>query len=381
MKKMRILVTGGGTGGHMHPIVSVVSELQAESVRRGTPVRIRYIGSANKKYRELLKDNGVEVRRILGGKFRRYFSFANVIDFPKLALSFIQAFFKLYFFMPDVVFSKGGPGSAPVVLAARFYRIPVVIHESDSIPSVTGKFTARFAKVIAISFESARGYFKSIKGRVILTGNPIRTSLIKDKIDQAKAKAFLEFDNNLPLVLVLGGSQGAALINDFILDNLKDLLSVTQIFHQTGEKNYEDVGREFSVVAKDIPEELVKRYKAVDYFNSDIGLALSASDVVVSRPGASAIFELAAFEKPAILIPITNSANNHQIHNAVEYGKTGAALVFEEGNLLPHLFLERLVGLFHDPDKLVNMSKATAQFYMPDAALKLARILLTINEQ
>ena len=365
----------------MYPILSVAIELQTEALKRGIPVKIRYVGAADKKYRDLLSENGVEVRKILGGKFRRYFSWANFVDIPKIAISMVQAIWKLYFFMPDVVFSKGGPGSIPVVLAARFYRTPVVIHESDSIPSVTGRFTGRFAKVIATSFESAGPYFNGMKGRIILTGNPIRTSLLRGKMDQAKAKAFLEFDGEAPLILVLGGSQGAALINDFVLDNLQNLLPITQIFHQTGEKNYETVGNEFAVVAGELPEKLIKRYKAIDYFNADISFAIAAADIVVSRPGASAIYEIAAFEKPSILIPITNSANNHQLHNAVEYSKTGAALVFEEQNLLPHLFLERLTELFSDPNKLTNMSKATAQFYRPDAALKLAQILFTINEQ
>lgn len=381
MGRMRILVTGGGTGGHIYPIVSVVVELQAEALRQNIPLRVRYVGAAGKKYRNILKDNGVEVKKILSSKFRRYFSFANLIDFPKLLISVFQALWKLFWFMPDVVFSKGGPGSVPVVLAARFYKIPIVIHESDSIPSMTGKFTGRFAKVIATSFGSTGRYFEGLKGRVVLIGNPIRTFLLKERMTQSRAKAFLEFNQELPLILVLGGSQGAAFINDFILDNLKELLPVTQIFHQTGVKNYDKVASEFAVIEKELPENLTKRYKAVDYFENDISIALTACDLVIGRPGAGGIFEIAAFQKPSILIPITNSANNHQMHNAVEYSQTGAALVFEEKNLLPNLFMKRIEELFSDPNKLVAMSKATAQFYKPDAALKLAQILLTIKSE
>ena len=380
-KKIRVLVTGGGTGGHIYPILSVVAEMQTAALGRDISLKIRYVGAAGKKYRRLLRENGVEVRKILGSKFRRYFSFANFIDFPKFLISLFQAFWKLFWFMPDVVFSKGGPGSIPVVLAARFYRFPVVIHESDSVPSVTGKFTARFAKVIATSFETAGRYFENSKGRVILTGNPIRTSLLKEKMTHSKAKAFLEFDKELPLILVLGGSQGAQLINNFILDNLKDILSVTQIFHQTGIKNYDKVAGEFAVLEKELPEEITKRYKAIDYFSNDISIALTACDLVLSRPGAGGIFEIAAFQKPSILVPITDSANNHQMLNAIEYSKTGAAIVFEEENLLPNLFLGRLKELFGDADKLISMSKATAEFYKPDAAQKLAQILFTIKSE
>src|SRR3989338_6260110 len=122
MKKTRILVTGGGTGGHINPIVAVAVELQTEALRQGIPLKIRYIGSTEKKYRDNLKENGVEVRTVLGSKLRRYFSWANVVDIPKFVISLCQALFHLLLFMPDVVFSKGGPGSIPVVLAAKFYR-------------------------------------------------------------------------------------------------------------------------------------------------------------------------------------------------------------------------------------------------------------------
>jgi len=381
MKKTRILVTGGGTGGHINPIVAVAVELQTEALRQNIPLKIRYVGSTEKKYRDNLKENGVEIRTILGSKLRRYFSWANVVDIPKFAISLCQALFHLLLFMPGVVFSKGGPGSIPVVLAAKFYRIPIVIHESDSVPSVTGMITSKFAKVIATSFESAGPYFRGKKGRVIFTGNPIRSPLLKENISQSQAKAFLEFNMDLPLVLVLGGSQGAEFINDFILDNLSDILKLTQVFHQTGVKNYEKVLGEFGVIRKDLSDIEISRYKAVDYFERDISIALTASDVVISRSGASGIYEIAAFGRPSILIPITNSANNHQLYNALEYSKSGAAIVFEEENLLPHLFLERLKELFSDPNKLTEMSKATAKFYRPDAALKLAQILLTIKEQ
>jgi len=379
MKKTKILVTGGGTGGHMYPIISVVAELQTEALNSNRKLRIRYVGSTNKRYRKILKDNGVEVRRILGSKLRRYFSLANFIDVPKFLISLLQAFWSVFLFKPTVVFSKGGPGSVPVVLAANLFKIPIVIHESDSIPSLTGNITARFAKVIAISFKSAEKHFEKFPGRIILTGNPIRTSLLKEKTEQKKAKAFVEFDKDEPLILVLGGSQGAAFINNLVLDNLDKMLEITQVFHQTGRDNYEKIAAEFAVLARQLPENLANRYKAVDYFDDDISLAYSAADIVISRPGAGGIFEIAAFEKPSILIPITESANNHQKFNAVEYSETGAAVVFEEKNLLPQVFLRKIKELISDEEKLAQMSAATSEFYKPDAAKKLADILLNIK--
>lgn len=377
---MRVLVTAGGTGGHIYPLIAVVSEIRTEAARENQKVRIRYVGAAKRNYRRILLENGIEVKSVLGSKLRRYFSLANIVDVPKFFISIVQSLWKLYWFMPDVVFSKGGSGSIAVVLVARFYRIPVIIHETDSIPSLTSRITGRFAKVIAISFESAAGYFEKRKGTLILTGNPVRRDILAVEATHDEAKASFGFDRNLPLLLVLGGSQGALRINDFILDNLRDFLPVIQILHQTGEKNYDQAVKEFSVIEKDLQEELKSRYKLVGRFEENIGAAFTACDIVLSRAGGG-LFEIAAFRKPSILVPLPGAANNHQLYNALEYEKSGATIVFEEENLLPHLFLDRLKRLFGDPNELVAMSKATESFYLPGAALNLAKIILTIKDK
>lgn len=379
--RMRVLVTAGGTAGHIYPLVAVITELQVEAAKQKKKIKIRYVGAADKEYRKFLSENGVGSKSILGSKFRRYVSFLNIVDTPKFAVSLLQALWRVFWFMPDVVFSTGGSGAVAVVLAARFYRIPVVIHESDSVPSVTSRITGRFARVIAISFESAAPYFTDRKGRLIFTGEPIRRVLFSENMTQEKAKAFFKFDKKLPLLLVLGGSQGAVSINDFFLDNLGDFLPVTQIFHQTGKKNYEQVFNEFLVLSREMPKELSNRYRAIGFFEKDIRIALTAADIVVSRAGASGIFEIAAFRKPSILIPLPRAAGNHQLNNALEYEKTGATIVFEEDNLLPKLFINRIGKLFSDSKELIRMSKAAEVFYMPGAALNLANIILTIKEQ
>jgi len=373
---MRVLVTAGGTGGHIYPLVSVISELQIAAERDQIPLRIRYIGSTNEKYRKILIEQGVEVNRILGSKLRRYFSFANFVDIPKFLLSLLQALWGLFWFMPDVVFSKGGPGSISIVLAARFYRIPIVIHESDSTPSLTGKITGHHAKVIAVSFESALKYFEKFNGKVVLTGNPIRKSLFIKNVQQNEAKSILGFSLDTPLILVLGGSQGAQRINDFILSNLAEFLSNFQIYHQTGELNYSGT----TEAIKKLPNELQDRYKAVSYFEDNLGTALCGADIVVSRAGAGSIYEAAAFGKPSVLIPLLGSAGDHQSSNALEYSNMGAAIVIKETDLSPNLFVNTLTKLFSDPVELISMSKSAKAFYKPDSALQLARIILSIKE-
>ena len=375
---MRILTTAGGTGGHIYPLLAVISELQKEAQKNKISLRIRYLGSAGQKYRSLLESKGVKTQKIMGSKMRRYFSISNLVDMPKFILSIFQALWKVFWFMPDVVFSKGGSGSIPVVLAARFYRIPVVIHETDSIPSLTGRITGNFANVIAVSFESAGEYFSGKKGRLVITGNPVRASLLERHVDEKSAKSYFRFSSDFPCILVLGGSQGAVSINDFVLGNLRNILGIAQVLHQVGEKNYGDFLGEYAVVKKELSKELMGRYKPVEYFNEDLDVALSAADIVVSRAGG-AIFEIAAFRKPSILVPLAGSADGHQMKNAIEYSKTGAAIMFEQENLLPNLFISTVKDLFTSPNKLIEMSKAADTFYRPDAALKLARIILTIK--
>lgn len=371
-------MTGGGTGGHIYPLIAVHTELQLIASANDINLRTRYVGAAGPLKGVLLKNN-IEVKNILGAKLRRYFSASNLIDVPKFFIGTAQAFFRLYWFMPDVVFSKGGPGALAVVLAARFYRIPVVVHESDAVPGQTTKITSRFAKVVVLGFESAKVYLGKRGERVKVLGNPVRRDILAGFMPKKRARAMLEFDADVPLLLVLGGSQGATRLNDFLLDNLPNLLRFTQILHQTGTANYESVIREFNVIRSDLGENIANRYKAIGYFEEEIGIALSAADIVLSRAGASAIFEIAAFGKPSILVPLPEAAMNHQLKNATEYAKTGATIIVEAENLLPHLFENQLKEFLQNADKLTQMAKAASAFYRPEAASKIAELILTIK--
>ena len=378
VNRFRVLMTGGGSGGHIYPLVSVISELQILAAQEEVNLEIRYLGVAG-PHENLLRENGIQVQKILSSKLRRYFSLANIIDGPKFIISFLQALWNMFWFMPDVLFTKGGPGSPSVVLAARIYRVPIIIHESDTVPGLSNMMAAKYAEAIVTSFSSTAEYFGGKE--VIVVGNPIRRYLFGDPLTQSKAKLFLGFDPNVPLVLILGGSQGAVRINDFILDNLPNLLQITQVFHQTGKANYESVIGEGAVVGRDLSEDLKRRYKAIDYLEKDMRIALEAADLVISRAGSGSIFEIAAFGKPSILIPLPDwvAAGGHQEKNAREYSANGAAVVIEEENLLPNLFLEELKSLLSNPQKLATMSDTAKQFAKPDAALKLAQIILRMN--
>lgn len=361
----RILLTGGGTGGHWYPLLSVVDEIRKIDPR----VEIFYAGPRG-SHRVLFEEKNITCYTIAGSKIRRYAALGNLIDVPKFFWSILQAWWRLYFLMPDVVFSKGGPGSFPVILAAKFYFIPVLMHESDSVPSLNSRLAAPFANRIAISFNSAGNYFS--KNKTAFTGNPVRGDLFKVLPGTKAAKKQLGFDSEKPLIFILGGSQGSTRINDFVADLVPKLVKFTQVFHQTGENN-------LKVVLKIIGEQPTG-YKAEGYLDlTGMQLALSAADLVVSRAGAGAIYEIAAFHKPSILLPLSDAANNHQRNNAYEYAETGAAEVLEESNLVEHLFLNSVERLITNKEKLGEMGEKAKNFYKPEAATVLAKELLNLT--
>lgn len=366
-KETRILLTGGGTGGHIYPLLAAAQRLAG--------YRLRYFGDPG-IYRDLLKSAGIEISAIASSKLRRYFSLANFLDFFKFIFGLIQSLWKLYWFMPDVAFSKGGPGALPVLLACRFYFIPVVIHESDAIPGLTNKISAKFARKVFLAFAAAQTHLQT-KGEVATVGQPVRDDILKPKPMEEAKKSFA-FNPIRPVLLVLGGSQGSAALNEFVLANITALLGRFQILHQVGYENYESHKQEWATISKDFSPLLKSSYEFVPYFDQNLSDAYDAADVVVSRAGAGAIFECAAKGKPAVLIPLPDSANGHQEANAFEAKKAGMAEVIEQQNLLSNLFLSVIDNLMSDTQKLSSMSVAARAFYKPDAATKIAEGIISL---
>lgn len=372
---LRILFTGGGTGGHITPLISVAVELQKFASQKNIELDLRYFG-APEAYENLLEMNGIAVSKIASSKWRRYFDLRNFIDIPKFIIGFFQALWRVFWFMPDVCFSKGGPGALPVVLTCAFYRVPLMIHESDTIPGLANKISSGYAKRIALSFASAEDYFK---GNVVVTGTPIRHELLGEALEQGIAKRFFGFDPEKPVIFVISGSQGATRINDFVLDAAPELVKAFQILHQTGINNFEQVKSELNAIAKNFTDEEKKRYKIVPYFEKDLKDAYAAADIVVSRAGSASIFEIAAFGKPAILVPLPEAAGDHQTKNAYDYAATGAAIVIETDNLTPNVFINQLKKVISDPEKLKTMSEAAKKFSKPDAARVIAEEIINLT--
>lgn len=367
-KKVRILLTGGGSGGHIYPLLAVSEALTNVALENKLSVEVRYLGP-NDEYGRLFINSGIGAQTIASARVRRYFSLANVLDLPKFLIGFFQALFKVYWFMPDAVFSKGGTGALPVILAAWFYRIPIMIHESDAKPGLTNLASARFAKRIAVSFEYALQYFDPQKAAWV--GTPLRRNLLIERMSLERAKEELGFDSQKPLTIVIGGSLGSTRINEFVLANLEALTKETQILHQTGRSNYESVEKlaRTALLSAPLKTGVPNRYLALPYLDeSTQKKALTAADLIVSRAGSGTISEIAAFAKPSILIPLPESANDHQRLNAFEYAKTGAAVVIEEGNLLGGVFMTQLRAILGNPDIMNKMSLASSRFFKPQAA-------------
>jgi len=369
---MKIAFTGGGTGGHFYPIIAV-----AESVRsiadseKILGLKLYYLADSSYD-KEALFANGIEFLYVSAGKKRIYSSINNFFDIFKTAFGFFRALFSLFALYPDVVFSKGGYSSFPVVLAARILRIPVVVHESDCYPGRVNLWAGKFAKDIAVSYDEAGLFFP--KDRVAWTGQPIRQEIMERKTEGAFE--YLKLDHTIPTILVLGGSQGAEVINDAILDVLMTLLPDFQIIHQTGAKNFQDVKNRADFFLHN--SEFKDRYVPMAFLDPlALKMAAGASSLVISRAG-STIFEIASWGLPSIIIPIEESNGDHQKKNAFNYARHGCATVIEEDNLSSGVLVSEIKRCLSDRERWEKMSQAAKTFSHPDAAKKIARVLLDI---
>lgn len=373
---MRILFTGGGTGGHFYPIISIAEELNnlvSEKKLLGLEMFFMSLTPYNPG---ILFENNITYKRNYAGKLRRSIGlsnfFLNFFDLFKTVWGIFSSIYQVYMLYPDVVFGKGGYASFPVLVAARLLHIPVVIHESDTVPGRVNLWAGKFAEKIAVSYKDAARYFP--EGKVAFTGQPIRRE-IAEPITSG-AREFLKIEESVPVVLILGGSQGAVKINGVILESLKKLVRKYAVIHQAGKNNFAEVKTVSEAVLFDSPYK--DRYKVFSYLNP-LALRMSAgvATVVVSRAGSS-IFEIASWGVPSIIIPINKKVSRDQHSNAFAYARSGACEVIEENNLSPNILfseVERLIDNSHEREK---MKVAAKIFYKPEASRLIATEILKI---
>jgi UDP-N-acetylglucosamine--N-acetylmuramyl-(pentapeptide) pyrophosphoryl-undecaprenol N-acetylglucosamine transferase len=369
---MKIVFTGGGSGGHFYPIIAIAESIQKISKEKKLLSPEMFFCSPSPYNQGLLYDHNIQFKKITAGKMRRYFSLLNFTDFFKTIWGIFSALLDIFDIYPDVVFSKGGYGSFPVVFAAHLLRIPVFIHESDSAPGRANKWAGKFADRIAISYKEASEYFP--RGKVAYTGQPVLEERLTPLTNNAAE--FFGFDESLPTIFVIGGSQGAEIINNIILDILPDLVKNFQIIHQTGQANIEVMKESAGAIL--LENQNKNRYKPFAYLNGlEMRMAAGAASLVISRAG-STIFEIASWQKPSIIIPITDSNNNHQVKNAFAYAKDGACSVLQEENLKPHILMAEIKRILENKELSEKMKDGAKNFFKPGAADTIARELLSI---
>lgn len=374
---MKVVFTGGGTGGHFYPIIAVAEEVRRIARERRLLAPKLYYIAPTAFDKEALFENEIQFESCPAGKWRRYFSLQNFSDIFVTLVGYVCALASLFRIYPDIVFSKGGYASVPVVLAAKTLGIPIIIHESDAKPGRANLLAASFAYRIAVSFESTAALFpKKVAGRIARTGIPIRGDIMRLEIEGAKEE--LGLDQSVPTILILGGSLGARAINDVVVASLPELLEMANVIHQTGKDNFKEVSGTANVVAEQSP--YIARYHPFPYLNTlSIRRSAGAADLIISRAGMTTVAEISLWKKPAILIPIPESISHDQRTNAYAYAHTGAAVVLEEGNLTHNLLISEVRRILADATLRADMAKKSTAFANADAAKIIAEEIIAVG--
>jgi UDP-N-acetylglucosamine--N-acetylmuramyl-(pentapeptide) pyrophosphoryl-undecaprenol N-acetylglucosamine transferase len=298
----------------------------------------------------------------------------NALSIFPISWGIVRSVFQLWSLYPDIIFSTGGFAAFPALYAARILRIPVVIYDADASPGRVSLWSSKFARFIGIAHtEAAAQYPEKVRDRIALVGHPIRKEI------EAPAKEggyeFLKLDPQAQTVFIMGGSQGARAINEAVLDALPDLLQKYNVIHQTGNDNIEEVTGVARLILKGSPH--LERYRPFGLLNAlALRMAAGISDLIVARAGSGTIFEVASWSLPSILVPIPEDVSHDQTHNAFSYARSGAATVLEQKNLTPHLLVAEIDRILSDKAHMAQMSAAAKTFAKPDAAKKIANILL-----
>ncbi|MCI8342746.1 MAG: undecaprenyldiphospho-muramoylpentapeptide beta-N-acetylglucosaminyltransferase [Firmicutes bacterium] len=346
-----IVLTGGGTAGHVTPNIALIPQLVEEGWN------VKYIGAKNGMEKELIERENIEYFGVSSGKLRRYFSKENFKDIFKVTKGVGEATALIRKIKPDIVFSKGGFVAVPVVLGARLNNVPVIIHESDITPGLANKIAMPFAKKVCTTFPETLEYIKGNKG--INTGTPIRSNLFEGS--REKGLEMCGFDSKKPVVMMMGGSLGAVKINKCLRECADEILKKFQLVHICGKGNI------------DQSKLNLKGYKQFEYVSSELPHIMAAADVVVSRAGSNSISEFLALKKPALLIPLSASASRgDQILNAKSFEKHGFAMVLQEEEMNSESLANAINSLF---DKKEDIKHAMEKSERTDGVAAVMKVI------
>ena len=336
----RIILTGGGTAGHVTPNIALIPKL------RDLGYDIQYIGSYNGIEKELIEPFGIPYHGISSGKLRRYFSVQNFTDPFRVVKGFSEARKLIKDLKPDVIFSKGGFVSVPVVLAGKRCKVPVIIHESDMTPGLANKIAIPSAVKVCCNFPETLDSLP--KGKAVLTGSPIRQELLSG--NKIAAMDMCGFTADKPVILVIGGSLGSVIVNNAVRKSLPRLLEKFQIIHLCGKGKTDDSLND------------TKGYCQFEYIRDELRDIFALADIVISRAGANAICELLALRKPNLLIPLSAKASRGgQILNARSFERQGFSMVIEEEDLTEETLVSSVLDLYENRGSYIDAMRNSDQ--------------------
>lgn len=346
----RIILTGGGTAGHVTPNIALLPRLKELGYD------IQYIGSYNGMEKGLIEPLGIPYHGISSGKLRRYFSLQNFTDPFRVLKGFGEAKKLIKELQPDVIFSKGGFVTVPVVMAGKKCKVPTIIHESDMTPGLANKISIPAATKICCNFPETLGHLP--KEKAVFTGSPIRQELLTGNADAALK--FCGLSSGKPVILIIGGSLGSVVVNNAVREILPDLLKDFHVIHLCGKGKVDDSLKS------------LEGYVQFEYIKSELKDLFALADVVISRAGANAICELLALHKPNLLIPLSaNASRGDQILNARSFERQGFSKVLEEEELNKSTLLDSLQTLFRDRDSYIKAMEQSSQQNSIDTIIEL----------
>ena len=373
---MKVLVSGGGTGGHVYPALAVATLLEKQY-----QARILYLGSDDGLETELAPSAGFAFAVIKAGKLRRYVSWQTVTGVARVPLGMAQAVGIVRRFAPDAVFTSGGYVAVPAGLAARLNGVPLMMHQQDVPPNLSNKLIAPLATRISVAFADSLSYFPGSKA--LQLGNPVRQQILDMRqVSPEHARHQLGFEAELPLLLVTGGSQGARHLNQVVCQALPGLLPHCQVLQISGKQLFEETREQASQAMADLDVETRRRYQLVAYMDEEMPAALHASTLVLCRSGAATLSELAVLGKPSILVPLPPAiGSSPQEANAEMFGRKMAAEVIRDAEMKPEMLVERVISIIASSTRLESMAKAALSFAKPQAAQEIAAEVMNIAQK
>lgn len=376
---LRLIVTGGGTGGHTYPALTAVRTLRARLAAGGRTAEVLWVGTPDSLESRIAADEGIPFATVATGKIRRssnplkMVSPANIRDMANVPLGIAQARKVITGFEPDVVLATGGYVAVPVGVAARMLRRPLVVHEQTVRLGLANRSLAPRATRVAVSSDSTLPLLpEASRPNAVVTGNPVRPELLAGQADKAVQTLGLHgFDRRLPTVYVTGGAQGSEQINGLVRDILPWLLTHANVIHQCGPANLAGLQQHTSA----LPGNLAARYLLTAYVGPELPDVLNLADLVISRSGAGTIAELTALGKAAVFVPLATSAGNEQAHNARHLADGGAAVALID-QVNPDALRAAVGPLLTDPARRTDMATRARAYGRPDAAERLVDVIL-----